>query len=220
MVISTISLKGGAGKTTTSINLAVYFATIKNKNVVIIDTDINKNIEKWNGIRESQDEKLSQIDFIVLNTEEAFKQEFNDIANQYDIVIIDGRPAQQKMVALNMFVADLCVIPVKPSPLDIWCNDYEFIDIFLNVKDSKPELKACFFLNEIKPFTNIANDCKLELEGYFNETGIKCLEHTIDSRMIYRESIMYGIGVVESNNYKAKGEFIRFGDDISKMLNI
>lgn len=220
MVISCVSIKGGAGKTTTSINLAVYFAQKTNKSICIIDSDINCNIEKWNKIRESQDIELSKIDYIVLNTDKDFKSDFDNIASKYDIILIDGRPAYEKMCALNMLVSDYCIIPFKPSPLDLWCNDSNFLDLWLDVKEKNKYLKGFFLLNECNSRAKLTDEIKKELKGLYDSTGIGIIEQTIDNRTIYRESLMYGCGVMELKDYKAIGEIIYIGDEIIKLLNI
>lgn len=217
MVISTVSLKGGAGKTTLAINLAVYFANLDYK-TVIIDSDVNGNIERWNDLRP---ESAKKIDFAVLNTPDLFRQNFDEITAEYEIVIIDGRPAIDEMCSFVLSISDIALLPIIPSPLDLWTNDDVFIDKFLQVKAKNKELKAMFVMNRAKPNTNLFYECKLDLIDYFNSTTIRTCEQAISDRQIYAQILTDGLGVTETKGAKqarARAEFNLIGDEVMKVI--
>lgn len=219
MIISTVSLKGGAGKTTTAINLAVYFAK-KNYSVILVDSDVNENLSRWNEIRETQNENLNPIDFIKLNNESDFKNEFDEVTQNYDIVIIDGRPAINSMAGLILSISDLSIFPVKPSPLDMWTNDHVFIDVFESAKKVNSNLKGYYLINSTKPNTNIAYECRIGLEGIKTVSKAELFKSELADRTDYAVSIAQGLGVMETQNYKAIGEVKRLGDEISNILGL
>lgn len=219
MIISTVSLKGGAGKTTISINLAVYFANLGYK-VVIVDADVNGNIKRWNDAREQFNAHLAVIDYIVLNNEVNFKNDFKSYTEPYDIVIIDGRPAIDKMALYILNISDFAIFPIIPSPLDMWTNDDVFIDTYFKAKETNNNLKAAFVMNRINPGTNLFYECKIELNGYKANTDIITLESVLSDRIDYAGSLADGLGAIETKNLKAKGEIKLLGDEIINLLKI
>lgn len=219
MIVSTVSLKGGAGKTTISINLAVYFAQL-GKKVVIVDTDVNNNIKRWNEAREKHHPELPKIDYVVLNTIEDFSNNFDELTEPYDIVLIDGRPAIDTMSMFILNISNYAIFPIKPSPLDMWTNDDVFIDKFIQVKDKNKKLEVAFVLNGVKPHTNISYECRLELMKYEESTEIKTLNCQISDRTDYATILTEGLGAIEHSNLKAKYEIKLLGDEVLRMIDI
>lgn len=219
MIISTLSLKGGSGKTTTAINLAVYFAN-KGKKIVIVDADVNENISRWNEIREQQNEGLNNIDFIVLNKVNDFKNDFDEITKNYDIVLIDGRPAVNDIAAYIISISNLAIMPIIPSPLDMWTTDEVYINVYEKALQINKDLKGYFLINRVKPFSNIYHETKAALKGYNQFININVFDSILNDRVVYAESISEGKGALETKNIQAKGEVIMLGDEVSKILNI
>lgn len=218
MIISTLSLKGGAGKTTICANLAVYFAENEYK-VIIVDIDKNRNIEEWINRRNEFNAELPKIDYVVLDNKEIFREQFDSVTSAYDIVLIDGKPAVDEMAAFVLSLSNFALFPIIPSPLDMWTNENVFIKRFKVAKEHNTELISAFILNRIKPGTNLFYECQTELYEYKANSGILTLESVISDRMIYAESIIQGLGVLETKNYKARGEVRKLGDEIIKLLN-
>jgi chromosome partitioning protein len=89
MKIGITNLKGGVGKTTISLNLAVCFAHMGYK-VCIIDTDANQNSLQWLGVR---DENLPDILVAGSTDPKAINKVTDNLQhNQHDIFILDGTP--------------------------------------------------------------------------------------------------------------------------------
>lgn len=213
MVISTVSLKGGAGKTTIAINLAVYFANLNYK-TIIIDSDVNGNIKRWNELRPDFETK---IDYAVLNTPELFRSKFDAITENHDIVIIDGRPAIDEMCMFLLAISNIAILPIIPSPLDLWTNDDNFIDKYLQAISKNKELKTMFVMNCVKPATNLYYECKLGLMDYFEDTGIVTCEHSLSHREIYKQILTDGKGIIETREKRfgaPRAEFRSIGDEV------
>ena len=93
MIILIGSQKGGPGKTTIAVNLAVEFAR-QGKDVVLVDADSQRSAARWHADREEQGhtpriacvEKLGSIHLTL-----------QDLANRYDTVIVDvaGKDSQE-----------------------------------------------------------------------------------------------------------------------------
>jgi len=89
MRIGITNLKGGVGKTTISINLAVCFAHMGYR-VCIVDTDTNQSSLKWYGAR---DESLPEVLAIGATDAKALNKAVDKLHKDHDIIIIDGTPS-------------------------------------------------------------------------------------------------------------------------------
>lgn len=108
------SRKGGAGKTTLSVNLATTAAQGGKRKVALIDLDPQGSSLFWSTLREAEFPKV-----IKGNPNEVFitLSELED--EGYDFVILDMPPTDKKWIRESLGQADLVLIPTKPSPLDI-----------------------------------------------------------------------------------------------------
>ena len=108
------SRKGGAGKTTLSLNLATLASQQGKKKVALLDMDPPGSSRSWDSLR--------QFDF-----PEVLKVGLNDLVLElseleegaFDYVFIDMPPTDKKAVREALEHADLVLIPTKASPLDI-----------------------------------------------------------------------------------------------------
>src|SRR3954470_5471461 len=102
MIIGITNLKGGVGKTTISINLAVCFAHMQYK-VCIVDTDTNQNSMTWNTAR---DESLPAITVVGVTDPKALQKTVQQLHNSYDVILIDGTPNLNEMSTRIVLAAD------------------------------------------------------------------------------------------------------------------
>jgi chromosome partitioning protein len=209
MIISITNLKGGVGKSTITQNLAVVLAH-KGYKVCILDTDLEQRSSmKWHGLREVKP------DVPVYGVE---SEQINKVADeqnrQYDIVIIDGSPQLSKTATKTLMAADLVLVPITPSSLDVWSFE-NFLQRYEQVKEVKGEgIQAHIVLNRYTGNTKLDKEV-LEVMGEFD---IRLMETTIGQRVAYREAPTNGLGVIESRDPKAKDEMMRFTEEVEKIL--
>ncbi|MFW5700444.1 MAG: ParA family partition ATPase [Cyclobacteriaceae bacterium] len=209
MILSTVSLKGGVGKTTTAINLAVGFASRKIK-VTLIDSDANNNSVYWSGLREDD---LPPITTVSITSPQALQKNVKQLYNDCDILIIDGTPALSELTSTIILLSDLVIIPILSSPLDIWATNI-FLDKFNQAKTLKPEIKAYFLLNQLDPRTNLSHDAI----DVIKEQDIPLLNSYLHNRVAYKESLTTGKGVLEYRDEKAKNEIKHLIKEIEKII--
>lgn len=157
-VIAVINQKGGAGKTTTTISLAGAFTSM-GYNVAIIDSDAQGNMRDWKAVREENPIPVLGIDRPTIHT---------DIKSlsRFDIVLIDGAPTVEAMSASAIKAANLAIIPVQPSPLDIWATA-DLVDMVkqrIEITDGK--LEAAFLVSRCVANTKIGKEISSILTGY------------------------------------------------------
>ena len=210
MILSVTSLKGGVGKSTISQNLAVCFAHAGYK-VCIFDVDTNQSAIHWSGLRPDDAPPIpgfGQPDGIELS------KNVKVISKDYEIVIIDGTPSLNKVTSKIIMLADLLLIPILASGLDMWATK-QFLERYQDAVEQKERaIPAYFLLNQYQQNTNLAKEVKEVLE----ETEIPVLETNLKSRTAYREAVIKGLGVVEYKDEKAKAETVALFNELTKII--
>ena len=109
------SQKGGSAKSTLTAHLAVEAERAGDGPVWLIDTDQQGTLSRWHERRESETPQRMEVPFKALEKglEKARSQ-------SVAICLIDTAPAISEQSAAIIALADLVVIPVQPSPADLW----------------------------------------------------------------------------------------------------
>ena len=213
MVISLVSLKGGSGKTTIAINLAVYLSSLGNS-VLIIDADENQNSVKWSGIREEKNNKLNPVAVMGLKEPAALRNNINEFKDRFDFIVIDGTPAINLIATTIMMISDVCLFPLQGSPLDVWAFNDIFIPRFEEVKAARPDLEGLILLNNIDKRTRLSKD----VQEFAKECDVPLLNNYLTGLQVYKDSIAYGLGVIETKSRDAMQQILKLGDELEKYL--
>ena len=120
-VITIAQQKGGTGKTTLAVHLALAFIKYHNLKIAIIDTDPQGSLGKWFIIREEK--KLSN-DNLTSKTASLWGAQYESKAlkKDHDIVIIDTPPKIESDARPSIESADLVLIPMAASHVDFWAT--------------------------------------------------------------------------------------------------
>ena len=103
MRIAITNLKGGVGKTTITINLAVALVH-RGHSVCIVDTDLGqKSSMEWAGSRE-EGVKLIPV-FGVVGKQ--LNKEVSELNSKYDLVLIDGTPQLSELAERTILASDM-----------------------------------------------------------------------------------------------------------------
>ncbi len=210
MILSITSLKGGVGKSTISQNLAVCFAHAGYK-VCIFDVDTNQSAIHWSGIRPDESPPIpvfGQPDGIELS------KNVKLISRDYEVVIIDGTPSLNKVTSKIILLADMLLIPILASGLDMWATK-QFLERYQDaVEEKEKAIPAYFLLNQYQSNTNLAKEVKEVLD----ETEIPVLKTTLKNRTAYKEAVIKGLGVIEYKDEKAKAETVALFNELTQII--
>lgn len=153
-VIALISQKGGTGKTTLALNLAVA-SELAGKPSAIFDLDPQASSTSWKDSRESEEPA-------VLSIHPARIGHYLDMArnNNAGLVIFDTAPHSQKDSLDAAQVSDLILIPCKPSLVDLRA-------ISSSVKVAQLAGKsAVSVLTQVQARSTLTDDAAEAIKGY------------------------------------------------------
>jgi len=120
-VITIAQQKGGTGKTTLAVHLALAFTNYHNFKVAIIDTDPQGSLGKWFMIREEKKLSNNNLTFKTASLWGA-QYESKTLKKDHDIVIIDTPPKIESDARPSIESADLVLIPMAASHVDFWAT--------------------------------------------------------------------------------------------------
>ena len=140
MVIVVANQKGGCGKTTTAVNLAGAFSA-RGMDVLLVDADPQGSAMKWRGLCQGP----FSVAVIALPMP-VLDQELPGMAKKYDIVVVDTPPGMETITRSGLVVADLAIIPLQPSPLDLWSGT-DIIGLVKRAEHLNPGLETRLLLN-------------------------------------------------------------------------
>jgi chromosome partitioning protein len=112
-LIALINQKGGCGKSTTAIHFTYWLATKENNKVLLIDVDGQQSSSVWlKGMEMS-------IPYKVVQTPDDLLEQLPELALQFDYLIVDGPASLAEATRAILFRADLAIVPVQPTGVDL-----------------------------------------------------------------------------------------------------
>ena len=206
-IISVLNPKGGCGKTTISTNLARSLLD-RGYSVLIVDSDPQGSARDWHAANEG-----NPIELVALDRPNNVKT-LSSMAANYDYVVIDGAAKLEDMMAAAIKTSDFILIPVQPSPYDIWAASdlVDFIKARQEVTDGVP--LAAFVVSRVVEGTRLGGDVRAALDEY----ALPVFETTITQRQVYPQTASEGLTVFDADNVKAKAETNALIDEILAMI--
>ena len=142
MIIALLNQKGGVGKTTLATHIAGELA-LRGQHVVLLDADPQGSSLDWTQRRAQQG--LPRLFSAVGLARETLHQEAPELARRADHVIIDGPPRIAALARSALLAAERVVIPVQPSPYDLWASA-EMVALIREAQVFRPQLAAAWYV--------------------------------------------------------------------------
>jgi chromosome partitioning protein len=203
MIISLVNQKGGVGKTTVAVNLAGCLSE-KGHGVLLVDADPQGSVLQWQSISDHQPFQVEHCpSAAVLGSRKA-------LAKKNDHVIIDAPPAMGEITHAILAVSDLAIVPITPSPLDIWSSK-ETVSLFPEARKRNRKVTAKLLICRKIVGTRVGREAREALETY----GMDLFETEISQRVAFVEAMISGRSVLaHAPNSEAAKEIRALSDEI------
>lgn len=204
-VITVAQQKGGSGKTTLAVNLAVAFARA-GKRVALMDTDPQGSAGRWFMARLEAGDAPG----LEFSTASAWgvSYEVRKLAKEHDIVIIDTPPKADSDLRPALREADLVLIPVATSHLDLWAVE---MVLYLAEREDKPALMV---MTRNRPGTRLAQDVAAKA----GEMKAELAQAVMANRVVYAETLGQGRAALEAPKGPAHAEVTGLMQEIERAL--
>jgi len=207
MIISLINQKGGAGKTTAAINIASCLAE-ENKRILLVDSDPQGSVTQWQSIAGKKEFEVMHLPRPIA------KKDFKGITSQYDHIVIDPPPAIEDITRSVIEVSQLAVIPIAPSPLDIWSSS-ETVELVKELQKKYPKLVVRILVYRKISGTRLAREAREAMEAY----NLDIFKTEISQRIAYVEAMISGLSVLQYEpKSKAADEFKSLTKEIVQVM--
>lgn len=204
--------KGGAGKSTTAVNVAVYLAT-QGYDVMLLDGDKQPSASKFITRRNEAGYTPT-----IHNTQKLgdIFHTARDLADRYDFVVIDAGGRDSKELRTGLVATDLLYTPLRASQLDV--ETLPVVDELVSLaRGMNPGLQARILLCMV-PSTSINTEMAEAKKLFGNFPDLPVSDCYIADYKIYRDAAELGKGVVEMKNQKAKAEIQLLGQELMELL--
>ena len=197
-VITIAQQKGGTGKTTLAVHLALAFIKYHNLKIAIIDTDPQGSLGQWFMIRSGKKLSNGNLTFKTASLWGA-QYESKALKNDHDIVIIDTPPKIESDARPSIEAADLVLIPMSASHVDFWATG-AIVDIAK--KANKKILIQINRANQRSKLISKTND-------FIKSLNLSSTKTIIGHRQIYAASMGEGKTAVEKQRKSKAVEEIK-----------
>ncbi len=208
-IVTIAQQKGGSGKTTLAAHLALAWALTPDMTVAVIDVDPQGSLGEWFETRERSLGDEAGLGFRTASGWGA-RREARAMARDYDLVVLDTPPKSDTEARPSIEIADLVVVPVQPSPVDLWATQ---ATLDLARKEDSP---AVLVVNRVPPRARLTED----MAAVMADLPDAAATNRLGNRVAFAEAMGRGRTVTETQaGGKAAAEVAALADELFKTLN-
>lgn len=195
MILTVGNTKGGVGKTTIAVNLAIARAT-DGRDVLLVDGDEQRTALTFTELRAEQRGNPGYT--AVALDGPAIRTQVRQLAPKYDDVVIDVGGRNTGSLRAALVVSDIVLIPMQPRSFDLWAID-QMAELVSEARELNPGLQGMLVINAADPQGSDNQDAATALQDV---PGMVVLPVTIGRRKAFPNAAAAGRAVIESGRDK------------------
>ncbi len=205
-IVTVAQQKGGAGKTTLAINLAVHWAK-QGRKVAILDIDPQASISAWAAMRDGR----AKVAPLTVSAVSGWRTstEIDRLKQDHELVVIDSPPHAETAARAAIRASDLTVVPVQLSPMDLWATG---ATIEIARAERRP---VVLVLNRVPPRGHLADT----IRALIAEKNLPMAKTVLGNRQAFAAAVLAGMGVAEAEpDSPAAGEIAALAAELHDRL--
>jgi chromosome partitioning protein len=187
MIVAFAGQKGGVGKSTTAVCLAVA-ALERDARVLLVDADPQSTVRTWGEV--AAERKLPAPTVIAMGASMHKPGQLRELSGNYDFTFIDCPPRHGDVQRSALMIADIVVLPCGASAADAWALASS-LEVIREAQALRDELLACVLITRKQGRTALGRAARKVLES----TGLPVLDTELGSRVAYQEALASGQGI-------------------------
>jgi chromosome partitioning protein len=187
MIVAFAGQKGGVGKSTTAVCLAVA-ALERGSRVLLVDADPQGTVRTWGEVAAERRRPAPTV--VAMGASMHKAGQLGALAASYDVTFIDCPPRHGEVQRSALMVADMVVLPCGASAADAWALATS-LEVVREARAMRDELLACVLITRKQGRTALGKAARKVLES----TGLPVLDTELGSRIAYQEALAAGQGI-------------------------
>ena len=192
MILTVGNIKGGVGKTTLAVNIAIA-RSLDGRDVLLIDADSQRSALDFTNLRTEQ---LGEPGYTAVALDGAdMRAQVRQLAPKYDDIVIDAGGRDSGSLRAALLVSDIVLIPVLPRSLDLWAIE-QAATLVKDARITNADLAAHVVINA----ADAQGLDNAEAGEYVRELdGLNLLDVSIGRRKAFSHAIAAGRSVLEQS---------------------
>ena len=189
MIVTLLGQKGGIGKSTTAICVAMA-ALQRGSDVLLVDADPQGTIRTWNEVANERGVAVPTV--IAMGATMHRPGQLDVLARRYDLTLIDSPPRHGDIQRSALMIADAALLPCGPSAADAWALTTS-LEMVNEAQTLRAKLQAAIVITRKQPRTTLGRSARAVLE----QSGVAVLGSELAHRIAYQEALAAGSGVTQ-----------------------
>ncbi len=185
MIITLAGQKGGTGKSTTAVAIAVEWCA-RGRRVLLVDLDPQGSARTWGDVAA---EAAAEHTPTVVALGAGLHLHLPPLAAAHDLVVIDCPPRHGEMQRTALMLAHVALLPCGPDPTEVW-GLTESVELVRAAMARRPELLPRIVITRKDHRTGLSRGARTSLA----ELSIPVLDTELGRRVTYPEALAAGRG--------------------------